>query len=146
MATTGGPLPIRVTRRSSACQFGFVAGIDIGNQHGSAVEIDGVAAAGKPLGDDIETDLRTGAEGRADGVLEHRVGGDDDHLAWLAEGLGRPIRMISSSHWKGAIIAPRRGPACRTRRSRRRRAAARGRHHVDTEVVALIGGMTRLVR
>ena len=49
-----------------------VAGRLIGNQHGCTFEIDGVTAAGKPLGDDIEADLGAGAKRRANGILERR--------------------------------------------------------------------------
>ena len=69
---------MRIIRRSSACQLGFVAGIDIGDDDGGARDIDLVAGR-QPSLDDIETDLRARAERGANRLLESFVGGQNDH-------------------------------------------------------------------
>ena len=51
----------------------------IDDDHGRACDIDIVAAIGEPALDDVEADLRAGAERRAHLLLERRVGGEDDH-------------------------------------------------------------------
>ena len=61
-------------------QLGFVAAVDVGDHHGRAVESKGCRAVGKPRRHEIEADLRARAESRANRILEHRVGGDDDDL------------------------------------------------------------------
>ena len=53
-------------------QFGFVGGIDVDDDDGGAVDVDLAVALGEPALDDVEADLRAGAERGADGLLERR--------------------------------------------------------------------------
>src|SRR5581483_2783760 len=58
--------------------FGFVGGIEIDNHHRRALDID-LLAIGQPCVDDVQADLRAGAECGARGGLESIVNGQNDH-------------------------------------------------------------------
>ena len=102
-------------------QFGGIAGIDVDDDDGCAFKRDAVGAAGQCSRDHIERDLRTGAERAADGVLECRVGGQDDHPRLHRWNCGSAGAHVSDSH--DCVICRRRWR--RHRRSRYRLPLAR---------------------
>ncbi len=67
--------------------FGFIGGIEIGDHNGGAVNVD-LLAIRQPAADDIEADLRAGAERGARRRLEAIVGGQEDHSGLKSGGDG----------------------------------------------------------